>query len=279
MHSKSFETGFSDHHHMIYTILKTTFVKLPPKKVIYRDYKNWSQLRFEDEMRQNLILAHPSTYGNFESIFLKTLEANAHTKTKIVRANDKPHMNKDLRKAMRKRATLKKVANNSKREEDVRKYKDQRNLVVKLNIQAKRQHFMSLQSKTIDNDKKFWKTVKPLFTNKNPMSEKITLIEDGRILSNDVEVAECFNEYFCNITDSLDIDPLFKELQEQMSVEQMVLRAINKYKDHPSVKVINEHVTSNGNTFRFSHVSPNQVMKQIGLTRINPTVGIFQLVC
>ena len=40
MHSKSIETGFSDHHHMIYTILKTTFIKLPPKKVTYRDYKN-----------------------------------------------------------------------------------------------------------------------------------------------------------------------------------------------------------------------------------------------
>ena len=50
---------------------------------------------------------------------------------------------------------LKKAANNSKREEDVRKYKEQRNLVVKLNIQAKRQYFMSMQSKTIDNDKKF----------------------------------------------------------------------------------------------------------------------------
>ena len=136
---------------------------------------------------------------------------------------------------------------------------------MKLNIQAKRQHFKSLQSKTIDNDKKSWKTVKPLFSNKNFMSEKITLIEDGRILSNDVEVAECFNEYFCNITDSLDIDPLFKEVQEQMSVKQMVLRAINKYKYHPSVKVISQHSTSNGNSFRFSHVSPNEVMKQTDL--------------
>ena len=108
-------------------------------------------MRFEDEMRQNLISIHPSTYGNFESIFLKTLEANTPTITKIVRANDKPHMIKDLRKAMRKRSTLKTVANNSKREEDVRKYKDQRNLVVKLNIQAKRQHFKSLQSKTIND--------------------------------------------------------------------------------------------------------------------------------
>ena len=42
--------------------------------------------------------------------------------------------------------------------------------------------------------------MKPLFANKNPMSEKITLTEDGRILSNDVEVTECFDKYFCNIT-------------------------------------------------------------------------------
>ena len=65
---------------------------------------------------------------------------------------------------MRKRSILKKAANKSKREEDVRRYKDKRNLVVKFNIQAKRQYFMSIQSKKIDNDKKFWKTVKPLFS-------------------------------------------------------------------------------------------------------------------
>ena len=62
MQFKSFETGFSDNHHMIYTILKTTFIKLPPKKVIYRDYKNWSSMHFEDELRQNLVSAHPSVY-------------------------------------------------------------------------------------------------------------------------------------------------------------------------------------------------------------------------
>ena len=31
MGSQSFETGFSDHHHLIYTVLKSTFVKLPPQ--------------------------------------------------------------------------------------------------------------------------------------------------------------------------------------------------------------------------------------------------------
>ena len=39
MKTQSFETGFSDHHHLIYTILKTTYSKVPPKKLVYRNYK------------------------------------------------------------------------------------------------------------------------------------------------------------------------------------------------------------------------------------------------
>ena len=35
---------------------------------------------FEDELKQNLISAHPSVHGNFESIFLKMLAAYAPTK-------------------------------------------------------------------------------------------------------------------------------------------------------------------------------------------------------
>ena len=122
-----------------------------------------------------------------------------------------------------------------------------------------------MQAKKIDNDKEFWKTVKPLFSNKNPMSEKIILIEDSKILSNDAEVAECFNEYFCNITNNFDIDPVFKEVQEYLPLEQMVMRAINKYKDHPSIRMINKYVTPNANVFQFSHVNPTEVMRQIDL--------------
>ena len=52
---------------------------------------------------------------------------------------------------------------------------------------------------------------------------------------------------------------------EQLTIDEMVLRAIDKYKDHPSIRVINQPVTLNGNTFNFSHVSPTEVMKQIDL--------------
>ena len=262
MHSKSFETGFSDHHHMIYIILKTTYIKLPPKKVIYRNYKNWSHLQFEDEMRRKLTLSHPSVYRNFESIFVNALEKNAPTKTRIVRVNNKPHGTKELRRAMSRRSRLKNITK-SNREEDIRKYKDQRNLVVRLNLQAKKQHFMSIKAKTVDNDRKLCTTVKPLFSYRNPVSEKINLIENEKFLSTDEEIQECFSNYFTNIKDNLDIDPYFKEDPHPLIIEEMVMRAIEKYKDHPSIRVIKQH--ADGNTFKFSHVNLTEVMKQIDL--------------
>lgn len=46
--NNTFETGFSDFHHMVYTILKTTFERLPPKVVSYRCYRNFWEISFRD---------------------------------------------------------------------------------------------------------------------------------------------------------------------------------------------------------------------------------------
>jgi len=43
--SQSFEVGFSDHHHLIYTLPKSTFAKLPPKIIRYREFKNLSDFQ------------------------------------------------------------------------------------------------------------------------------------------------------------------------------------------------------------------------------------------
>ena len=103
------------------------------------------------------------------------------------------------------------------------------------------------------------------------MCEKITLIANGKILTTDEDIAERFNNHFTNITDSLDIGPYYKEVHKQLNIDQMVLRAIDKYKDDPSIRAINQHVI--GNIFKFSHVSPTEVMKQIDLLDINKSSG------
>ena len=44
--------------------------------------------------------------------------------------------------------------------------------------------------------------MKPMFSEVNPMEQKIIRIEGEEIFAKDEEVAECLNTYFVNITDS-----------------------------------------------------------------------------
>ena len=97
------------------------------------------------------------------------------------------------------------------------------------------------------------------------MSEKIILINEDKIISNDMEVSECFNTYFTNITNSLEIDPVFKIVPEQLPIEKIVMRAFDKYKDHNSICIKKEHFRCENNTFHFAHVIPTEVMRQIEL--------------
>ena len=39
--TSSYETGLSNHHHMIYAMLKSSFVNIEPKRLSYRDFKNF----------------------------------------------------------------------------------------------------------------------------------------------------------------------------------------------------------------------------------------------
>ena len=45
----------------------------------------------------------------------------------------------------------------------------------------------------------FWKTVKPMFSNKCVNRESITLVKDNKFFSENLEAAETFNIFFLNI--------------------------------------------------------------------------------
>ena len=70
---------------------------------------------------------------------------------------------------MTTRSTLKTKSNKSGKTEDFKNYKKQRNLVVKMNRKAKFDFHRSIEPRSIDNEKKFWKVVKLMFSNGNPM--------------------------------------------------------------------------------------------------------------
>ena len=88
MKTNSFETGLSDHHHMIYTILKTKFEKFKPKKSIYQNFKR----HYSDKFKLNIFnsMSAMRTYAAFKNKFISILDKHAPMKTKNLRGNKKP---------------------------------------------------------------------------------------------------------------------------------------------------------------------------------------------
>ena len=125
---------------------------------------------------ENKLEECPKHYENFEKTFVNVLDAHAPRKTKVLRGNQKPHVDKNLRKAIMKRSKLKNKANRTKLQDDIAKYKKQRNLVVKLNRDSKLRYFDNIEIS--QNSKPFWNERKPYFSNKYAHGDsKIILIE------------------------------------------------------------------------------------------------------
>ena len=76
------ETGISDHHALIFSFLKTTFTKMPPNKLQYRNYKKFEVHSFLHDVEQ---LPEKINYTEWEKDFVKTLNKHAPLKTKVIR--------------------------------------------------------------------------------------------------------------------------------------------------------------------------------------------------
>ena len=100
-------TGLSDFHKMIITVLKTGVPKSHPREISYRNYNRFDQEVFAADLNR-VMHSDCSDYDTFENAFIGTLDKYAPVKTKKVRANHKPFITKQLRKAMVKTSNLQK---------------------------------------------------------------------------------------------------------------------------------------------------------------------------
>ena len=165
-------TGLSDFHKMVVTVMKTTFPKAKPKVIHYRTYKHFILKNFRMELKIRLQNENAENYTKFEEIFLEILEKHAPLKRKFIRANDKPYMSKLLRKAIMRRSELKNRYYRDRLPESERAFKKQRNYTTKLLKKEKKRYYSSINVNNYTDNKKFWNTIKPLFSNYNGGSKK-----------------------------------------------------------------------------------------------------------
>ena len=164
-------------------------------------------------------------FDKFKFIVSNLLESHAPLKEKYIRRNQAPFMNKSVRKAIMVRTQL---LNKFRKENSFINelaYKRQRNFCTTLIRKTKRNFYNNLNVNKITDNKSFWKTVKPSFTEKTLKDEKIVLVENDTTFSEENEIAEIFRSYFDGIVDGLNI----KRCEISKEHSDLILNAIKTF--------------------------------------------------
>ena len=178
------ETGISDFHKMVFTVMKTHYKKQKVKTIQYRNYKHFHEQSFNFDLNNELmkIDINNAKLKEFNNFFKKVLDKHASRKQKYIRANNSNYITKALRKEIMRRSRLRIKFLRERTNESKIAYNKQRNIYVSLLSKIKRDYLANLDTKIMKNNRKFWKTVNPLFQEKSSSKESISLInKDGLI--------------------------------------------------------------------------------------------------
>ena len=206
-------------------------------------------------------------YGAFKAMVMAVLNEHAPVKKKYIGANDWPFMTKALRKENMHRTRLRNKYNNDSTEENFKAFKKLRNKCMKLLRRAKFDYYRNIDLGKLTDNHKLWKTVKPLFADKVQMNSSISLIEDGTMVNQDSKLAEIFNQYFANLTDSLGISINDSLLLPTSDMLDPVEKSVRKYEAHPSICKIKNTMILSGK-FEFRKVTTEEVV--INIRQLNP---------
>ena len=249
------ETGLSDFHKMTLTVMKVFYKKQKPTIITYRSYKNFSNevfmADFQNRISQVTSENNDLEFDIFKAVLNQAIQKHAPIKQRYVRANQAPFINKTINKEIMKRSRLRNKFLNTKSDIDRKAYNKQRNLCVSLIRREKKNFFNNISTRDITDNKTFWKTVKPLFTDKIQTKSKITLIEkkvvsgvgqeqivSEKVISEDQVVAEVFNKFFINIVPNLKILTNHNYDTDFLVMNDQVSNALTKYKNHLSIVMI-----------------------------------------
>ena len=276
-HTSVIETGMSDHHKMIGSFLKSTFRRLPPKNISYRDYKNFDSVTFLNELSKldfNTLFENDEKekYDILTEQMNLLLNAHAPVKTKVVRGNDQPFVTKELRLAIMKRSRLRTKYNKWKSRENYIAYRQAKRACDKLTKTAKSLYFKKATEHGIMTNKQFWKVMKPMLTKKGIISSDVIILEEnGKQISDEAELVEIFNDHYVNIVEkTLGHPPISLGNPSDPSLDrETVSLIINRFSNHPIITKIrqNYHTTEKFSLPIATNDEINKILKSIDISK------------
>ena len=128
------ETGVSDFHKMVITVLNFFYKKRKPKIIHYRNYKTFNANLFTKELNKELlnIDINNAELVKFTSTVLSLLDKHTPIKRKHICANNSAFMTKELRAGIMQRSKLRQKFLKQSNNDSKHFYNKQRNLYVSL---------------------------------------------------------------------------------------------------------------------------------------------------
>ena len=235
MKSFSENVGISDFHNLIGGVLRLHKPAPKTKKVSVRklskiDYEKVLSDTSEIDLFQMMtnLSDTNNAYEALEKHLCKILDKHAPKKDIIIRKSDFHCMSKELNKAILCRNQLRNKYYKYRTNHYLALYRIQRNKVNSIKREEMSKYFEA-KCREGTRNKDFWKAVKPLFSKSRTKSDSIPLYENGKIITDDQEVCNLFNDFFRNIGSDIG----FPE-DNQRTLNEI----LDQYKNHESVRLI-----------------------------------------
>ena len=156
---------------------------------------------------------------------------------------------------------------------DLIKIKGSRNFCVSL-LRKTKKNYANLNHKDIADNKQFCRTVKPLLSDKSKSNDKITLVEDNKIIREDKDNTELLNSFFSNGVKNLKILEFSDSNPLTGNIPHSIFKAILKYINHPNIIVKNAR---NRPGFYFCGVSINDNFIEIKRLKARKAIQITDI--
>ena len=134
-------------------------------------------------------IGNDNSFTLFKEKFLSVLNKEAPFKSKLLRCNKNVFMSKESRKSLMLRSKLKNIFNKK----------------CAMKRKAKGNFFRNLNKETLCDNKILLKKIKPDFSDKGNMCNKIMLVMKEQNVQKDENVPELMNNYFFQIRKTLNL--------------------------------------------------------------------------
>ena len=126
------------------------------------------------------------------------------------------------------------------------------------------------------SNKTFYDIFKPYLTNKGALvMNDISIVKDGKLITESLEIAEIFNKYYVNIFENATGKKpmnIKNQLPVDVTNKEVFCNIVEAYINHPSILAIKENFPCQ-DVFSFKEVSENEISNYLNSLNIKKSIG------